>query len=301
MLWLLIIILSYFLFSLTSLGDRYILIGAPNPKNYSFYVGILSILVLFLIPFVDFNLIPFREMLLCLLAGVSFLFMIFSAFTGLEKYEASTVVPAFGGLLPIFTLVLSSLLSFQLVVLRGWDFLAFLVLIGGSFLITREPKEKLSLGALKISVVIALFSALYFVLAKYVYILLGFWTGFIWMRIGTFIGALFFIFSKEVNKEVLKGQLTFTKKTVSLFLFIQAIGALAFILQNWAVDLAGMVFLPVINALMGVQYLFLFLFSLLLSKKFPQLLKEEISKRGILRKASAILLIIFGLAVLALK
>ena len=53
MLWLIIAILAYFLFAFVSLGDKYLLKGAPEPKTYTFYVGLFSIVVLILIPFVD--------------------------------------------------------------------------------------------------------------------------------------------------------------------------------------------------------------------------------------------------------
>ncbi len=301
MLWILIIISAYFLFSINSLGDRYLLIGSPNPKNYSFYVGVLGVLAVALIPFVSFSLISFLELLLCFLAGAVFVLFIFSIFTGLEKYEAATVVPAFGGLLPVFTFALTFFFSGGNTVLGGWNLVSFFVLIIGSFLITRDPVKEFSLGALKIAFVIALSASLYFLLAKYVYLLLGFWTGFIWMRIGTFLTALLFIFFKDVREDIFRKKPAFNKKTGSLFLFIQLIGALAFVLQNWAVDLAGMVFLPVINALMGIQYVFLFLFSFLLSFKYPRILKEKISKKKVLRKALAIFLIAGGLVLLSLK
>jgi len=52
--WLTLIILAYFLFAIVALGDKYLLKGPPNPKIYTFYVGVLGILALFLIPFVGF-------------------------------------------------------------------------------------------------------------------------------------------------------------------------------------------------------------------------------------------------------
>ncbi len=300
MTWLLVIILAYLLFSLTSLGDRYLLLGPPNSKSYAFYVGILSILVLPLAPFVEFSLVSPIHLFLCFLAGTVFVLFTFSLFTGFEKFEASTMVPAFGGFLPLFTLGLTFVFFGGGVVLKGWDLLAFLILILGSVLITKSSSNKLSFPSLKIALVTALLASLYFILAKYVYSSLGFWTGFIWMRIGSFVAALFFVFSKEVKREIFKGQFAFTKKTFPIFFFVQGMGAAAFILQNWAVDLADTTFLPVINALMGVQYVFLFAFSLLLSYKFPWVWKEKLSKRNIIEKSVAIITIAAGLAILSL-
>jgi len=73
------------------------------------------------------------------------------------------------------------------------------------------------------------------------------------------------------------------------------------VLQNWAVALAPLIYLAFINALQGVQYVFLLIFTAFLSLKLPQILKEEISRKIISQKIIAILLIGGGLAILACK
>lgn len=57
MFWLVIIILAFFL-ALSSLGDKIFLKGKEDAKTYVFYVGLLSGLVVLLIPFIDFNIPP---------------------------------------------------------------------------------------------------------------------------------------------------------------------------------------------------------------------------------------------------
>jgi len=78
-------------------------------------------------------------------------------------------------------------------------------------------------------------------------------------------------------------------------------GAGASILQNWAIFLAPLVYVAIINALQGINYAFLLVFIIFLSLKFPQILKEEISKKILLQKIIAILLISAGLFLLTLK
>jgi hypothetical protein len=143
--------------------------------------------------------------------------------------------------------------------------------------------------------------ALSFVLAKYVYMAQPFWSGYILIRIGGFLMALTFLFTKEVRSELFKVKVSLPKKTAAIFLSNQAAGAGANILQNWGVFLAPLTYVAIINALQGLQYLFLLLFTLLLSLKFPQILKEEISKKIIFQKIIAILLIGGGLTLLAFK
>jgi len=301
MFWLIIVIISYLFFSLASLGDRYLLIGPPNPKIYTFYVGVLGILVLILAPFVGFGFIPFYQTLLCLLTGFIFTFATFSLFKGLEDFEASRIIPAIGGLSPLFTLLLIYFFSEGKETLSFPAFLAFFFLVVGSVLITIEYGKRISLQSFKISCITAFLFSLYFVLAKYVYIFQPFWTGFIWIRIGAFITGIVFIFTKEVRKEIFKREFTFGRKTGIFFVFNQTVAAGASVLQNWAIALAGLVYLPIISALQGIQYFFLFVFSVLISWKFPHLLEERISKKIIIKKAIAIIIIALGLVILALK
>jgi len=300
MLWLVVILSAYFLFAIVALGDKYLLAGPPNPKSYSFYVGTLGALSLVLIPFVDFSIPEFNQIVLGLLAGAIFLFAQFWLFTGFEHFEASRVVPAIGGLLSLFTFGLVFLFSGQ-GFLSFWQILAFASLLIGSILITLERKKTITLKSLKISALAAFLFGLSFVLTKFVYLSQPFWSGFIWMRIGGFLAALSFLFTKEVQREIFAKKFTFQKKTGSIFLLVQALGGGAFILQNWAIALVPLSFLAFVNALEGTKYVFLFAFAILFSLKFPKTLKEKISPETIFQKVLAILLIGAGLVILALK
>ena len=141
------------------------------------------------------------------------------------------------------------------------------------------------------------FLALSFVLAKYVYMAQPFWSGYIWIRIGGFLMAMSFLFTRRVRDELFKVKMSFPKKTAVIFLSNQVAGASANILQNWAIALSPLIYVAIINALQGVQYMF----AVLLSLKFPRILKEEISRGILLQKILAILLIGAGLALLAFK
>ena len=294
MLWLAPIILAYFLFAIVALGDKYLLKGPPNPKIYAFYVGVLGILSLFLIPFVGFSIPGILELLFCLSAGTIYIFALLGLYEGLEKFEASRIIPAIGGFSPIFILALTYSFSGGKEILGYRELLAFLFLLLGSVLVTIEPTKKISFKSLKISALTAFLLALAFVLTKYVYLMLPFWTGFIWIRISAFLIVLFFILFKEVRKEVFSAKSSFSKKTSAFFIFNQGIGAGAFVLQNWAIALAGFAYLSIIGALQGIQYVFLFILAALI-------LKEGLSKKVILQKAVAILFIGLGLVFLTLS
>lgn len=296
MLWLLVTIIAYFLFAITTLGDKYLLSGAPEPKVYSFYVGLLGGLILLLIPFVGFFIPGGYEIVFCLFTGAIYLIAIFSVFQGLEYFEASRIVPAIGGFLPIFSFLFIYIFSGGVEVMGIKEIIALIFLIIGSILISYDPKKKVPFKSLKISALAALFLSLMFVLSKYVYLMLPFWTGFIWIRIGVLLTALLFLFSKKVRKDIFYKKSTFNKKTSIIFVINQAFGAGGAMLQGWGIALAPLVFLPVINALQGVQYLFLFILTLVFFKIF----KEKISRKIINQKLIAIGFIVVGLITLGI-
>jgi hypothetical protein len=89
------------------------------------------------------------------------------------------------------------------------------------------------------------------------------------------------------------------RKRFGLFLFNQVIGGLAVILQNWAVFLIPFSFLAFVNALEATKYFFLLIFTLFLSFKFPEILKEEFSYKTLFQKFLAVFLILFGLFLLS--
>lgn len=302
--WLVATISFYLILAVVFLVDKYLLIGKiPNPKVYTFYVGALGILVLFSLPFVDFEIPSISQIILALSAGAIFIFALFWLYKGLQLFEASRIVPAIGGFTPLFTLGLIYLSSGGQERLSLSGIIAFSLLVLGSILITSSERARgISLGSLKISILAAFLLSLSFVLAKYVYMTQPFWSGYVWIRIGGFLMALcFFIFAGEIRREIFKKREFLSRKTAVIFISNQVAGAGANVLQNLAFALVPLAYLAVINALQGVQYVFLLVFTAFLSLKFPRILKEEISKEILLQKIIAILLIGGGLTLLALK
>ena len=302
MLWLIVAILAYLILSLVFLVDKYLLTGPIlNSKAYAFYVGALGSLVLLLAPFVGFYLPGRFDLLLSLFTGMVNVLALFWFYKTLQLFEASRVIPTIGGFTPLFTFFLVYFSSANEEILSLPHAIALVLLVLGGVLINFKKEEKLNLKSLSFSLVSAFFFSLAFVLTKYVYLNQPFWNGFIWKGLGGSLMAIcFFLLFPEVRKEVFRKKEKTSKKTALIFLLNQAGGAGATTLQNWAIYLAPLATIPLVHALNGVQYLFLFIFSLLLSLKFPAILKEEISWQVVLQKTVALILIITGLAFLSL-
>jgi drug/metabolite transporter (DMT)-like permease len=302
--WLIITISFYFILAIVFLVDKYLLTGSiPNPKVYTFYVGALGILVLVFAPFVGFYIPTIPQIILAFSAGAIYIYAIFWFYKSLQLFEASRVVPAIGGLTPLFTFALIYLFSRGREILSFLEIIAFIFLILGSVLINLKKEKLINIKSLKFSVLTAFLLSLSFVLIKYVYLVQPFWNGFIWRSVGGFLMAIcFFVFFPEIKKEIfIKRREKFPKKTAIIFLTNQTAGAGAAILQNWAIFLVPLAYVSFINALQGVQYVFLLIFAIILSFKLPKILKEEISREIIFQKVAAILLIGAGLVLIALK
>lgn len=298
MLWILTAVLGYFLFALGNLGDKFVLAGPPKPRSYTFWVAAGGFFVVLLVPFVGLS-IPSPVLFgLSVSAGLAYLLGLYCLYTALEDCDVSRVMPALGGFLAIFTLILSSIFLDSKELFSVRNALAFTLLLCGSIAAVWEKGISPAKINLKVVTAAAAFFALNYVLSKMVFSEEGsFWQGLIWMRFSTLFFALVF-FARFAIPEALSSRPVFDKKTSIIFLLAQITGGGGALLENVAVALAPEARLPFIIVLQGTQYLFLFLFTLLLSLKF-NFFKEKISKQAIIQKITALVLLASGLLLLA--
>lgn len=297
MMWLIVAILAYFFFALTFFGDKIVLAGPPKPKLYIFYIGLLNLLLLLLIPFIEFHLPNAKTLPWIVLEAIVYVMGMYTLFVAIEKFEVSRVTTVIGAIQPLLILLLTWFF-FGGEIISNKNILAFLLLFAGTIIISVQNKFKVK----KESIILILFSALMFsldyIFSKMIFLNMQFLDGLIWMRIFSFLFVLFFLFSKDLRTDLTTKRNNLNGKTGTIFLFTQSSGAVATILQNLAIYLAPVSYLAVINSLRGIQYLFIFIITLTVSYFFPRIIKEDISKKAIYQKFFAILLIFIGLAIL---
>ena len=302
MLWLFIALGSYILLAVTSLIDKILLNGAiSNPKLYAFYVGILSSVAFLFLPFgIWANPAPLL-FLTGAAAGMAQIYGSYFYLSALKKFEASCTVPMIGSMVPIFGFFLTAAVSGGEAVLGLKELAGFFLLIAGSWLVMAKGflTDK---NGLRLVVLASFLFASSVVLAKLVYLQLPFINGFLLMAFGSVAAALTFLLSAEVRKTVF-GHRSVKKEARPSFLFFagQAMGGTAFLLQSFAVSLAPQENVPVINAMAGIQYVSIFIFSIVLSTFFPRILREKTDSTSIFQKAVAIIMIMAGLAIFALS
>lgn len=320
--WLSIAIFAYFINAGVYVADKFLLSKKIHSSVvYAFYVGIWSIFNFAILIF-NFWVPAPRELLIDILGGILFLFALVAWYKALHQSEATRVVPIVGALTPIFSLMLSY--SFLGDTLSQQHMLAFLVLIFGGILISvkqtrfymfretfdhiREkygevfglihaeyrPTRRLLFN----SIASALCFAAYYVMIKYIYMTQPFIGGFVWSRLGTFIGVLAMLFVPDWRRLIkeYRGEAR-SPKGMAFFMAIRLLAAGAFIMLNWAISLGNV---AMVNALQGVQFLFLILIILLMSKVAPDLMEEELGRGVIIQKFIGVGLVSLGLYMLVI-
>jgi hypothetical protein len=297
MYWLIVIILAYVFFAFASLGDKLVLAGKPKPNSYTFYVGASGLFVILAIPFIKFGFPSGWGIAWVALDAIAHIVGLYTMFTALEKFDVSKVLPTIGATQPIFIFVLTWIF-FGPQAMQFIDIVAFILLFMGSVIISFEKSLEVTGDYLKFTIISSLMFSLDYVFSKFVFLNQPFLQGIIWIRILVFIFVLVFLISKKSRSEIFSKQLVTNKKTQGIFLYTQVCGGAANFLQSFAIYLAPVVFLATINSLKGIQYIFIFIMTLLLSIFLPNVLKEKLSKRIIFQKIISIIFIVAGLAIL---
>jgi drug/metabolite transporter (DMT)-like permease len=296
--WLIITIVAYFFTALANLVDKLLLSRyVDKPIVYAFFIGALSIVSVVLIPF-GFVMPTIGLVIFSIFVGATFILALYLLFSALKVNEASRVIPFVGGVSPIFVFFFSWIgLG---IAPKGLELIAFAFLLLGIYFISRESFR--GAGHTKKSLIFsfaaAIVFALYYTLSKYIYLHEAFITGFVSIAFGTFLAAMFLLIWPSHRRDIMvnfkKGQ----GKGPRIFFFGQAAGAIGALLTSYAISLANV---TLINAMQGLQFAFLFIMVVILSKKYPQILQEKLNRQIILEKVLAIIFIGVGLVLLAVK
>jgi drug/metabolite transporter (DMT)-like permease len=290
--WLLIVILAHLFYALVFIIDKYILSRPlPHPVVYAFYVGILSILILFLLPF-GFYFPTSLELVLVLLAGIVQVGGWIFLYKALNKGEVSRIVPFVGAFIAIFILILSRFfleehLAVQQIIAFG------LLILGG---LTISFKKTIFREPIFLALFASLLFAVFWVITKYIFLDAPFTIGLIWLRTAVAIVALCLLIPKKNRELIFKKTEKLRSETIKYFFSARVLGVLAAFLLYWAVFLGSV---TLAHSLQGLQYIFILILAFIFFKKIPKL-QEQFSKEIIIRKIIAIILIGIGLIFLVI-
>jgi len=160
-------------------------------------------------------------------------------------------------------------------------------------------KHDKKIRSLFFAILAALFFALFWVGTKYAYNNQEFVSAFLWIRLGTFLAASCMLLDRNSRQEIFDDlhQSNNNKDNKFIFFGVQGMGALGSVLQNYAVSLGSV---ALVTSLQGLQYALLLVMSALVTVFFPNIIKEDNSRKIILKKVFSVLIIGLGLYFLAI-
>lgn len=276
-------IFAYLLNAVAVTADKFLLNKyIPNPIIYVFYISLISLVALIPIPFTHIPTIN-----VFLLANISTILWTFGAyfmFCALKVGQVSRVIPIIGTLTPLFLLIHAAI--YGTIDLNQIWASGFLIL--GLILITLTNwKGKLQLKELVFEFGASALFAISYLLLREAYLKTDFLTVFAWSKICLLplLIALPFIKSRPQSLR-------------PLFFAGQLAGGTSQLLLTFSISLATP---ALVNSLQGIQYVFLLIFSLFLSKRYPQVFAEKSSRLIFISKVTGIMFIFLGLFILSFQ
>lgn len=287
MFWLYLALLAYFINAIVFIIDKHLLSSSiPKPFAYAFGVSILSSLSFILIPFgtswrgIDYTLIA-------LFSGAVFFLALVFLYRAIKESDVLVASTHIGVLTAIFTLLFSTLLLGTILKIDGY--IAFIFLIFGIFFMGIAGKN-----AIKNVVLAAVFLALSSVLLKWSFNLSNFIDGVFWTRVGFVSTAFSVLIFPLARKEIKHSFKDVPKSSLGLFIFNKILAGIGFLILYYAIRLGEV---SLVNALLGVQFAFVFILTLLFRKRIPAI-RESNTTKAVTLKLLAILFIVIGFALL---
>lgn len=287
--WVIFSILAALCWTIVNIVDKYVLtkwVKQPFVVIIIFeFIGLLAGIIVYfsrgLSPLSNFNIF------LAILTGIFYLLMAIFYVKAVKIEEISRIIPLFY-LSPLFILLFAGIFLGE--IFTPLKYLGIFLLVIGAILISSKNLSKISFSkAFQLMMLSVLFLSLNQLLTKYLLNSADYWTIFAYERIGAAIGLIPLVYIylpdlidtvKEHGKRVVMA--ISVNETLNLFgvLFITIAVSVGYV--------------TLANALSSIQPFFVLLFALILSRFYPSILKEEISKSTVFLKSIAVILMFVG-------
>lgn len=292
--WLFFAILTPFLNSIDSLGEKLLVDKhVTDPIVIVFNEGLIFFLFgLSILLWHKVQLLPLLQIVVLLLSGMLFIYYLIPYFKALSKEETSRVIPLFQ-FIPIFVLILSYIFLHESI--SGKQLLGFFIIFAGAFLLSAEKLDGKIFQPRRAFWYMLLSSFLYGltpILFKFAVVHTDFWTAFFYQAIGGGLGATSLFLYTPYRKSFFKENMKLPLKTWVIVTTNQTVTVAAELSASFAFSIAPVALVSVVT---GTQPLFTLIFAIILSRFFPHILEEDISKGTLGLKFSSIFLILGGL------
>jgi len=271
--WIYLVIVAQFIGAIVFMVDKYLIASKSvgRPAVYAFYIGMLSGVVVLLLPLGVVSWPEMSVILISLAVAASFIFSILFLYNSLQTADASDVAPVMGAIGAISTLLFSLLLLKT--GLPSNFFVGFPLLILGTFLMSAFRFDKrAALFVILAGVMFGLSS----VFVKMIFLRTDFFNGFFWSRIANVIGAAMLLLWPANRKAITANIQTSRPSTKLLVIGNKALAGIAFFLTMLAINLGDV---ATVNSLAGIQFVFLLILAFIFTYRLPKYFHEAVHQR----------------------
>lgn len=297
MTWISFAILGYFCNAISQLLDKVILTEKhiPQPAVYAFYVSLFSLFSLAFAPF-GFSWIPAFYLALFLLSGVAFIIGLLFFYYAVKAGNVARVAPLVG-LTTSLTVILAGGLFpsiFGEVIFTTTLLFALSLLILGGILIAYDLPFRKGDRFPASGILAGILLGLSLLLLKYGYTEIDFVNGLVWSRLGMVLAGLTFLLVPVYRRQILvhhepaKMKSAQNVTTLGLFVVNKTCAGVASFLILYATSLGSVSFVQALN---GLQYVFLLILAIPLSIRLPHIFGEHLGFWDWAQKGLALILI----------
>jgi len=306
-LWIILVIIAQLLNALVVVIDKYIVTTPelPQPPVYAFYVALLSALTLLVILPLSFT--PLSESFggvewpysfeiglrifgHSLVAGLLYVAGIIMLFNALKRADASDVIPVVGSASAVVSFFMGTFF-FNDPLPHNFYF-GFIFLVLGTALISHY---RFKWRGLLLVIGSGAFIGMNTMLVKSVFNLTSFVDGYFWTRLGNVIAGLLLLLWPPVYYAVTRFEAEPAKKASAFIVLSKGISGAAVILILMAISQGS---LPIINAMQGLQFVFLLVLSLGCTAWMPLCFYDGAGEKRIFQKVVAIGIMFIGFVTL---
>ncbi|MBP9695408.1 MAG: DMT family transporter [Candidatus Magasanikbacteria bacterium] len=294
--WFLLSVIGYFFLAIAFVMDKFILTkSVGKPIIYTFYSTIFLLPVFLLVPF-GLKVPQGIDLFIALFSSFSFGFGLWTLFVAVKSGEASHIDPFNGAMITLATYVGSSFFLGE--TLESAQIAGVVILVFACLLLSFEKSQKhhgFHIGFLW-AIISGICFAASLVAAKYLFGHYSFVETIVWTRASVGFFGILLLASKTVRHSLLtakkKKLKTYGKKhALSIVITAKVLSVVAILLINYAISIGSV---TLVNALGGLQYVYMFIIIYLCTKFLPKIFKEYFTKRELVVETIAIALVALG-------
>jgi drug/metabolite transporter (DMT)-like permease len=265
-----------------------------NPLVMAFYIGIFNLFLLLAIPF-GFYIPAFEPTAITILSGLLFGLGVVSFLNALKYFDLLVAAPMIGMINPLVSSLVDKFILGHYISLHQFEAIGLLVVGGGALTINMWfGRHALSKKLYWIFLSGILFGLSYSLIGE-AFSVTSFINVLVISRLSFVALVLTFLFSSSFRRNLWASNISknnFENRTSLMLAVGQSLSAVSGFLIFIAVFLSTP---ALVNSLFSTQYIVLLIITIVLARRNPKYLHENLSKKVLLQKLIGLILISLGL------